>query len=194
MARHSRKRRGDPAPDPGAPVAPGPAPGPVHRAPPPAGRPVARVSAARGRSEQRNAEARATLVPLAPGERPAAVTVAALVAAALALANLIAFLAGAKVHGQSAGTGAVAFSALMLTAAVGMWRARYWAVLGFEALLALIVLVFSLLLLRAANLEAAVLALAVVGLGGWLFWKLVRAMARIQMPRRPVGPEDSGGR
>jgi hypothetical protein len=122
------------------------------------------------------------------------VTVAAVVAAALALANLIAYLAGAKIQGKSAGPGAVVFSLVMFAAAVGMWRARYWAVLGFEALLALLILIFSVLLVRAANVEALVLSLGVVVFGGWLFWKLVRAMARIQMPRRPVGPGDSGGR
>ena len=32
------------------------------------------------------------------------------------------------------------------------------------------------------------MSVAIVGLGGWLFWKLVRVMARIQMPRpRPGG-------
>jgi amino acid permease len=63
---------------------------------------------------------------------------------------------------------------------------RYWAVLGFQALLALVVLVFTLFLLRASNLLAVALCVAVIGLGGWLFFKLIRAMARIQMPRRPV--------
>jgi lipopolysaccharide export LptBFGC system permease protein LptF len=65
---------------------------------------------------------------------------------------------------------------------------RYWAVLGFQALLALVVLIFSLFLLRASNLEAVVVCVLVVGLGGWLFFKLIRAMARIQMPERPQRP------
>ena len=33
------------------------------------------------------------------------------------------------------------------------------------------------------NVVAVVVSLVIVGLGGWLFWKLVRIMARIQMPR-----------
>ena len=75
----------------------------------------------------------------------------------------------------------------MLVAAWGMWRRRYWAVLGFQALLALAVLTFSLFLVEASNVQALALCLAVVIGGGWLFWKLVGVLARIQMPtdRRP---------
>ena len=32
--------------------------------------------------------------------------------------------------------------------ALGMWRARYWAVLGFQALLALLIVIWSLLLVQ----------------------------------------------
>ena len=77
---------------------------------------------------------------------------------------------------------------ILLLAAWGMWKAKYWAVLGFEALLAFQVLVAALSLLVASNLWAAFLCLAVIGLGGWLFWKLIRAMARIQMPERRPAP------
>jgi multisubunit Na+/H+ antiporter MnhC subunit len=69
--------------------------------------------------------------------------------------------------------------------AVGMWRARYWAVLGMQTLLALAIVISSLWLLTANNLAAVVLALAVLSLSGTLFWFLVKAMARIQMPQRP---------
>jgi hypothetical protein len=167
MGRRSRKRRPD---DPGsvASVAPG--------------------ESRRSRSRERDAEARAALVPLEPGERPGAVTVAAGVAAALALTNLVLYAIGTKIQGKSPGAGALLFTLVLGAAAVGMWRSRYWAVLGFQALLAILILLFALLLLRAANVEAVLLALAVIGLGGWLFWKLVRAMARIQMPRRLPGP------
>jgi hypothetical protein len=65
-----------------------------------------------------------------------------------------------------------------------MWHSRYWAVLGFQALLGLAILVFALLLAVASNVLAVVLCLAVIGPGGFLFWKLIRAMARIQMPTR----------
>jgi hypothetical protein len=72
----------------------------------------------------------------------------------------------------------------MLLAAVGMWQRRYWAVLGFEALLAITITLAALALLVASNLAAVALCLAILGAGGWLFWKLIRVMGRIQTPRR----------
>jgi len=143
----------------------------------------------RKRGEERDAEVRAGLEPLREGERPAAVTVAAVAAAVLALANLGLFLAGVKVRGQNTQAGGVIlFASLMLLAAGGMWRARYWAVLGFEALLGISLVVAALSLVRASNLLGVLVPLAVLTLGGTLFWKLVRAMARIQMPeRKPQG-------
>ena len=136
------------------------------------------------RSELRNAELRARLQPLAEGERPTAVTVGAIVSAVLAALVLIGYASGARVGGEGTLASALVLAAILLAAAVGMWRVRYWAVLGFEALLAFQVIVASLSLLVASNVWAAVLCLAVIVLGGWLFWTLVRAMARIQMPER----------
>jgi hypothetical protein len=66
-----------------------------------------------------------------------------------------------------------------------MWKVRYWAVLGFQVLLGVTVLGAFLALLRAENLAAVALCFAIMGVCGPLFWKLIRAMARIQMPRRP---------
>lgn len=139
-------------------------------------------------SEERNAEIRAQLRPLAPGERPRAVAIASVVAVALALLVLVGYVAGARVGGRGTLPGAIALAAVLLVAAYGMWRLRYWAVLGFEALLAFQILVAALSLLVASNVWAAILCLAVIGLGGWLFWKLIRAMARIQMPERRPAP------
>lgn len=136
------------------------------------------------RSEQRAEAIRAELEPLAPGERPAPVTVGALVAAALATLVVVGYATGARVGGRGSLAGALLLAAILLVAAVGMWRVRYWAVLGFEALLAFQIIVAALSLAVASNVWAALLCLAVVLLGGWLFWKLVRAMARIQMPAR----------
>jgi hypothetical protein len=62
----------------------------------------------------------------------------------------------------------------------GMYRRRYWAVLSFEALLAFQILVTSLALMVASTLLAAGLCLLSIVLAGWLFWKLVRVMGRIQ--------------
>ena len=62
---------------------------------------------------------------------------------------------------------------------------RYWAVLGFEALLAFQILVTSLALVVASTILAAVVCLVSIVLAGWLFWKLVRVMGRIQASQRP---------
>ena len=139
------------------------------------------------RSRARDDEARAALEPLAPGERPRAVTVAAVIAAAIAVANLALYLAGWEVSGREPSAGGVlVFCAIMIAAAVGMWRRRYWAVLGFEVLLGVVLVFAGLSLLLASNWRGAVLSLLVIALAGTLFWKLVRAMARIQMPERPL--------
>ena len=136
------------------------------------------------RSEAKDAAARAALVPLAEGERPRAVTIAAIVAAVLAVANAVPYFADFEIAGQEPQVGVLMFSAVLLVAAVGMWRAKYWAVLGMQALLGLMILVFSLLLVQAENVKSALIALAIVAAAGVLFWYLVKAMARIQMPER----------
>jgi len=138
---------------------------------------------ARGRAK--DAAVRAQLEPLAEGERPAAVTVAAITALVLAVANVGAYAAGARVRGDSNSiVGILLFAGLMLTAAWGMWRAKYWAVLGFEALLGVTIGVAALSLTVASNVEALVLCAAIIAGAGFLFYKLIRAMARIQMPER----------
>jgi hypothetical protein len=78
----------------------------------------------------------------------------------------------------------ILFAALMAGAAWGMWHHRYWAVLGFEALLGITVAIAALSLLVASNVAAVALCVVIIGLGGWLFWKLVRVMARLQAPER----------
>ena len=60
--------------------------------------------------------------------------------------------------------------------------------LGFQALLALNIVVMCVLLVRASSLLGVAIALVVILGGGTLFWKLVRAMARLQMPER--GPAE----
>lgn len=137
------------------------------------------------RTEARNAAVRAELVPLKEGERPTAVTVGAIVALVLGLITVILYAAGTSLRGGGApAVVQVVFqSGIMLVMAYGMWRARYWAVLGMEALLGLVIVVFSLSAML--NLRALLVAAAIVVPAGTLFWYLVKAMARIQMPRRP---------
>jgi hypothetical protein len=162
VGKRSRKRRAEPAPKPAA-------------APP---RP--------SRSDARNAAARAQLEPLEPGERPTAVTVGAAVATILAVGNVVLYIAGVKVGGQKPTIRGIAGPTLiMAVCGYGMWRSKYWAVLGMEALLGLVIVIFGLLLTTAENLQAVAVAVAVMTASGVLFWKLVRAMARIQMPQRP---------
>jgi len=138
------------------------------------------------RSQRRDAEARANLKPLAPGERPMAITVSALVAALLGLANLVAWLAGDKIGGKHpAAGGIIVFSGVMLACAVGLWKMWYGAVLGFMALLAIIATLFSLYLVEASNVLGFIVAPAIIVAAGYLFFKLVRVLSRIQMPQRP---------
>jgi hypothetical protein len=139
---------------------------------------------ARGR--EKDAEARAALVPLGEGERPGAVTAAGLVALLLGLTNIGLYAANVEVQGDRPSIAGVLFYAgLMFVAAWGCFRARYWAVLGMQMLLGLLLVVFSLLLIRASNTLAVVVSVAVIAGAGVLFWKLVKAMARIRMPERP---------
>ena len=138
------------------------------------------------RSQRRDAEARAKLKPIAPGERPPVIIVATLIAGAIGGGQLIAFLAGATIRGHTpAAGGTIAFCVLMLVCAAGMWRLWYGAVLGFMALLAIVVTLFSLFLIEASNVLGVVVALAIIVGGGYLFFKLVRVLSRIQMPRPP---------
>jgi hypothetical protein len=151
-------------------------------------RPVAAAEPRRRRSsEERNAEARAQLPPLAEGERPGAVTAAAILATVVGLLNIVLYLAGARVKGATF-AGTVGVGAVLLLAAVGMWRARYWAVLGFEMLLGISCVIATLSLFVASNVTGAVRAVLVIAICGTLFWKLIRAMARIQMPERRPAP------
>jgi hypothetical protein len=184
--KRGRRRQAATSPPPGAaPVATAPRPPddvPVTTVPPPSEAKPA------SRSEARNAAVRATLEPLEPGERPWSLKIAVLLAVLIGAGDLLTVLvAGSfKIGGARAGAGGVIlFSVLMLVCAVGMWQKRYWAVLGFQAILAFVILFFSLLGLRAANLLALFASVVVVGGGGWLFYKLVRVLSRIQMPTYP---------
>ena len=46
------------------------------------------------------------------------------------------------------------FAAIMLVAAWGIWTQRYWAVLGFQSLLAITLVVAALSLMVASNVAA----------------------------------------
>ena len=134
---------------------------------------------------QREELLRAELEPLGEDERPPALLVAVAVSALLALGVIV---GAATVHDLRSRGGSLpggAFLALiLLLLAFGMYQRRYWAVLGFEALLAFQIIVTSLALVVASTIAAAAICVVSVGLGGWLFWKLVRVMGRIQAGER----------
>ena len=117
-------------------------------------------------------------------------TVGAIVAALLAAANLIAVIAG---WDGAAGTddraralaGSLLVTGLLCAVAYGMWHAKYWAVLGMQTLLALTVIAASLGIVTAENAGAMLVLIAIIAGAGTLFWFMVKAMARIQMPERP---------
>ena len=150
-----------------------------------------RLSRGYARARERDAAARAELRPLAPGERPPALAVAAGVAALIAIGNL-ALMAGA---GRStarirplAARSSSRCSCSPRPSACG--SAATSPCVAFQALLGLGITWAGLSLLVAANAAAVALCLTLIAGGGWLFWKLVRVMGRIQAARRteePVG-------
>ena len=100
--------------------------------------------------------------------------------------NLVAYLLGSRCTASGpASIGILLFTDLMFAAAWGAWNVRYWAVLGIQALLGLTIVIFSLLAIKFENIGELLIALAVIGGAGTLFWYLVKCMARIQMPERP---------
>ncbi len=125
--------------------------------------------------------ARAAMRPLGPDERPRALLVAVAVCAVLAVGVVVGALTVHDLsrHGGSL-PGGLFLGAVLAALAAGMYRRRYWAVLGFEGLLAAQLLLTSLALVVASTLAAAAVCLVSICLGGWLFWKLVRVMGRIQ--------------
>ncbi len=141
------------------------------------------------RYEERNDEARAKLEPLEPGERPTAVTVGAVVAGVLGVIFTVS--AVLAIAGVNAGdreirpAPIVAFAIVFWVMTIGMWRSRYWAVLGFQTLLLLMILASAFGLVVVSSVLQAVGTLLLLGGSGALFYFMIRAMARIQMPEPP---------
>ena len=117
-------------------------------------------------------------------------TVGAIAATVLAIANLVALAFGYNAGEDTLSpgselTGSILTTVVVAIVAYGMWRSRYWGVLGMQTLLALTLVVASLALLFANSLWSAVLLALIIAAAGTLFWFLIKAMARIQMPERP---------
>ena len=137
------------------------------------------------RARAKDEEARAKLKPLRPGERPTAVTVGAIVAGLSCLAQIVAMIIWFDLDDSRKAVGSVLGVLVSGLIAVGMWRARYWAVLGMQTLLALVLVSASLGLLGVDKALNAVGLVVIIAGAGTLFWFLIKAMARIQMPERP---------
>ena len=148
--------------------------------------PRERMEKGYARADERNREVRENLVPLAEGERPLAVTIGAVIAALVAASIVGGYVAGVKVEGGKPHFVQVLAPALLMgIMAWGMWRARYWAVLGFQLLL--VFLIFSAVFGLAVQVSTLAQFAATFGLllvAGSLFYFMVKAMARIQMPSR----------
>jgi hypothetical protein len=141
------------------------------------------------RYEERNAEARAKLEPLEQGERPTAVTVGAIASAVLAIVFTVS--AGLAIAGVDAGgrhikaLPIIVFGTVLWAMTIGMWRTRYWAVLGFQTVLLLVMLASAFGLVVVSSVLQAVGTLLLLAGSGTLFYFMIRAMGRIQMPSPP---------
>ncbi len=145
------------------------------------------------RAEARNAEARAQLIPLQPGERPWPILASVVVCGLAGLVNFGFWVAGAKIGGKPASTTEmIVFTLITGLCSAGMWVLWFQAVLAFMALLGIVVILFSLFLVEASNVLGVVVPLLFIFGGGFLFWKLVRVLARLQMPDRPARHSAAG--
>ncbi len=137
-------------------------------------------------AEERNAAIRAEIKPFAPGERPAPAAIAAILVAAVALTNLLMLAIGYQPREAlrtDTGTAAQAtFGVAATILAVFVWRLKAWALLVLQAMLAVSALALFASLLYVQRVSGAVLTLVALGIVGWLFWKLVRVLARAQAP------------
>jgi hypothetical protein len=144
------------------------------------------MEAGYARAEERNRAAREALEPLEEGGRPRVVTVAAVICAVIAVSIVVGYVTGAKVNGDKPAFGQILVPALLMgTMSWGMWKARYWAVLGFQMILVLLIFsaVFGLAA-QAASVAQIAATLGLLAVAGTFFYLMVKAMARIQMPNR----------
>jgi hypothetical protein len=114
------------------------------------------------------------------------VTIGAIVSALISVSIIAGYLAGVHVEGGKPRLAQVLAPALLMAImAWGMWRARYWAVLGFQMIL--VFLIFSAvfgLAAQAASIAQIAATLGLLTVSGTFFYFMVKAMARIQMPTR----------
>jgi hypothetical protein len=138
------------------------------------------------KAEERNRAAREALDPLDEGERPTVVTVGAIIAAIVAISIPIGYIAGVEVDGgKPEFVQVLAPTLIFALMAWGMWKARYWAVLGFQMILVFLLCAAAFgLAIEAASAVQIAANLLLLAVAGTLFVLMVKAMARIQMPSR----------
>jgi len=153
---------------------------------------AARRAAVAARYEERNRAAREKLQPLDQGERPVVVTVAAVISTAIGVLSIAGFALWDVLRNDPRpnAVGSLSFVILIGAMAYGLWRTRYWAVLGFQAALVLVLLGAVLGAISALTVGLLIGNLVLVVLSATLFYFTVKALARIQMPeRRPSSRE-----
>jgi cation transport ATPase len=138
------------------------------------------------KAEERNRAAREALDPLQEGERPLVVTIGAAISALIATLTMAGWIAGLEVSGERPEfVQALAPAFLFGVMAWGMWKARYWAVLGFQTLLVFVLFASAWgLATQAGSALQVLITLVLLAVAGTLFYFMVKAMARIQMPHR----------
>lgn len=139
-----------------------------------------------GRSEAKNQAVRDSLTPLAEGERPTVVTLGAIASILVSASVILGYVLGVKVDGHRPEIVQVLSPAFIFgVMAWGMWMARYWAVLGFQIILLLILFsAFFGLTTNASTVGEFIGTGSILVGAGLFFFFMVKAMARIQMPTR----------
>ena len=140
-------------------------------------------------AEEKNAAVRAGLQPLAPGERPRVLKIAAIYCALLPTANLTALALNSGSLDTQAKVLSIIFAVVLYAIAIGMWRAVYGALISFQGFLVLSLVLGTFRLIFATSWVELVALIAILGISGWLFWKLIRIMGRIQAGSRPPAGE-----
>lgn len=131
------------------------------------------------RAEQRDAELRAKLVPLAHGERPRAIVVCIVLCVLIAAGNLVLWAAGWEVRGQQLNAAAAIVPAVLFAwLAYGLWRTTLLAIAAMQVVLAVTTIFATGALLVSSDLRSVLLSLLVMIACAVLFWPLIRLNAR----------------
>jgi hypothetical protein len=158
----------------------------ASKSPPTAGDGDGRTEPALSRSELKNREAREALEPLSEGERPLVVTIGAAISALLAVLSVMGYALWDVLRDDARPPlgGVVVFVAIFGAMAWGMWKARYWAVMGFQTVLVFALVLTALGLVQATTVLQVVGDVLLLAVASALFYFMIKAMARIQMPER----------